>query len=165
MGRRKHLFRPPTLAALAFLLGAAACGEPAPAQNADGLVREPLAIETVAGGRHEFRVEVADSPEERAQGLMLRTEMAADAGMLFEYPAPQYITMWMANTILPLDMVFIAAGGRILNIVERTVPQSTETIPSAAPAMAVLELNAGTAARLGLAVGDLVLHAFFGTAE
>ena len=151
----------PWLAALVL----AACGQSAPAQDADGLVREPLVIETAAGARHEFRVEIAATPEERSQGLMFRTAMAADAGMLFQYPAPQYITMWMANTILPLDMLFIAADGRILNIAARTVPQSRETIPSAAPAAGVLELNGGSAARLGIAAGDLVRHGFFGTAD
>lgn len=154
-----------SLAALLFLLGGAACGERVPAQEADGVPRELLAIETVAGARHEFRVEIADTIEERSQGLMFRSEMAADAGMLFEYAERQYITMWMANTVLPLDMVFIAASGRILNIAERTVPQSRAPIPSAGLAVAVLELNAGTASRLGLAPGDLVLHGFFGTVE
>lgn len=149
-------------AALAAALVAGACDGETQAQAP--VATETLIVETASGARHAFRVEVADEPAERTQGLMFRTEMAADAGMLFEYPAPQTITMWMRNTYLPLDMLFIASDGRILNIAKRTVPESLQTIPSAAPAIAVLELNAGTTDRLGIAAGDRVLHAFFGSA-
>ena len=111
----------------------------------------------------ERALEIADTDEERRTGLMFREEMGADNGMLFEYSEPQYITMWMANTILSLDMFFVGVDGRIINIAQRTVPHSRETISSTEPAISVLEVNAGTASRLGIGPGDLVLHPFFGT--
>ncbi len=109
------------------------------------------------GGReHRFSVEIARTPREHAQGLMFRRRMAADAGMLFVYDPPRPVSMWMRNTYLPLDMFFIAPDGRISHIVERTVPLSEENIPSRGTVRAVLELNAGTAARLGIEPGATV---------
>lgn len=130
------------------------------AADAAGMARQPLEVAT-ATGSHAFTVEVATAPEEQATGLMYRREMAPDAGMLFVYPAGSRITMWMKNTLIPLDMVFIGPTGRITHIVERTVPMSTELIGSNGPARAVLELNAGTASRLGIKVGDQVRHPAF----
>ncbi|MBL8669679.1 MAG: DUF192 domain-containing protein [Alphaproteobacteria bacterium] len=124
---------------------------------------ETLAIES-GGRKHVFKVELADSPAQQSQGLMWRRAMAKDAGMLFDYRRPTQISMWMANTYIPLDMIFIDAGGVIRRIAERTVPLSTETIGSGEPARAVLEVNGGTAAALGIKVGDRVLHARFGRA-
>lgn len=110
-----------------------------------------------SGGKaHTFKVEVATNARQQAQGLMFRRSMAPDAGMLFVYPREERIAMWMKNTFIPLDMVFIARGGRIAKIAERTVPMSEATISSDVPVMAVLELNAGTASRLGLKPGDRV---------
>ena len=105
---------------------------------------------------HRFSVEVALTPREHSQGLMFRRRMAADAGMLFVYDPPRPVSMWMRNTYLPLDMFFIAPDGRIAHIVERTVPLSEENIPSRGTVRAVLELNAGTAARLGIEPGATV---------
>ncbi len=105
---------------------------------------------------HRFSVEVARTPREHSQGLMFRRRMAVDAGMLFVYDPPRPVSMWMRNTYLPLDMIFIAPGGRVSHIVERTVPLSEENIPSHGTVRAVLELNAGTAARLGIAPGATV---------
>lgn len=122
--------------------------------------QDNLAIES-AGGTYEFAVEVAETAEQRAQGLMFRQRLAPDAGMLFLYPAEGRLSMWMMNTFLPLDMLFVAADGRIVDIAQRTVPLSTVSIVSEAKALAVLELNAGTAARLGLAPGDRVRHPAF----
>ena len=113
-------------------------------------------------GPHDFTVEVAKTPEQMEQGLMFRRAMAPDSGMLFEYPAPTAATMWMRNTLIPLDMLFVDAQGRIINIHERAVPLSLEVISAAAPVRAVIELNGGTASRLGIASGDLVRHPFFG---
>jgi len=113
-------------------------------------------------GPHHFAVEVAKTPEQMEQGLMFRRDMAPDSGMLFEYPAPTVATMWMRNTLIPLDMLFVDAQGRIINIHERAVPLSLEVISAAAPVRAVIELNGGTASRLGIAPGDLVRHPFFG---
>lgn len=123
--------------------------------------QDELAIETEAGARHSFRIELAVTSRQQAQGLMYRRAMAADAGMLFIYPAERALAMWMKNTVIPLDMLFIAGDGRVVKLVDRTVPYSLTTISSDGPAKAVLELNGGTAARLGLKAGDLVLHSAF----
>jgi uncharacterized membrane protein (UPF0127 family) len=117
-------------------------------------------LTVVSGGkRHVFQIELAVSPDQMAQGLMFRRQMAADAGMLFLHREARELSMWMKNTFLPLDMIFIAADGRITRIAQRTVPQSLTTISSEGPALAVLELNAGTAERLGIKPGDRVEHA------
>jgi uncharacterized membrane protein (UPF0127 family) len=147
------------MAALALTLVAA----PAWAQP-QTFERDQLTIET-AGGGQQFAVELAVTSEQRAQGLMYRQRMPADAGMLFLYPAVRPVSMWMKNTLIPLDMLFIGDDGRILHIAERTIPGSTATISSMQPARAVLELNGGTAARLKIQVGDRVLYRTFGTAD
>lgn len=116
-----------------------------------------------AAGAHTFKVELALTEAEKAEGLMFRRELAPDAGMLFDMgPGEHIATFWMKNTYLPLDMLFIRADGRIQNIAERTVPQSLDTVPSDGPVKAVLELNGGTAARLGIKPGDMVRHRLFG---
>lgn len=119
-----------------------------------------LTIES-GGQRHRFTIELADTDERRTLGLMYRTTMAADAGMLFDFKIDQPVTMWMRNTRLPLDMLFITRDGRIANIAQRTVPFSETSIYSSGPVRAVLELNGGTAERLGLKPGDRVLHPMF----
>ncbi|MCC7426809.1 MAG: DUF192 domain-containing protein [Alphaproteobacteria bacterium] len=128
------------------------------------LPREDLIIATRDGRQHTFRVEMALRPEQQMVGLMFRTEMGDDEGMLFDWGEPRESAMWMRNTILPLDMIFIAADGRVHRIAERTVPHSLDTISSRGPVRATLEVNAGTAERLGIRVGDLVQHRIFGTA-
>ena len=120
----------------------------------------PLAIET-SGGIRQFTVEVAKTPGQHAQGLMFRRRLAADAGMLFVYPRAGIIVMWMQNTYIPLDMLFIDASFRIAHIVQRTIPLSTETINSLVPALSVLELNAGTVSKLGIKPGDVVVSSAF----
>ncbi len=110
---------------------------------------------------HKFTVEMAVSDRQQAQGLMFRRSMAPNAGMLFDYKRPTRITMWMKNTYIPLDMIFIGADGRIINIAQRTVPLSEATIPSRGRALAVLEVNGGTASRLGIKPGDRVIHPIF----
>jgi len=122
-----------------------------------------LAIES-GGKRIPFKVEIADTDERRALGLMYRTSLPADAGMLFDFKHDQDVAMWMRNTRIPLDMLFIDRTGRIVNIAERAVPFSEATISSAAPVLAVLELNGGTAARLGLKPGDRVIYPLFSDA-
>jgi len=126
--------------------------------RADNLT--PLAIAT-ASGTQRFMVELADTPERRAVGLMHRQSMPADHGMLFDFKADAQVAMWMHNTRIPLDMLFIAKDGRIVNIAERAVPFSETTIPSKGPVRAVLELNGGTSARLGIKPGDRVSHPMF----
>jgi uncharacterized protein len=115
-----------------------------------------------ASGSHHFNIELATAMEQQVQGLMFRRSLAPDAGMLFLYTDDRDIQMWMKNTLIPLDMIFMRADGTILNIAERTVPQSLATISSAGPARAVLEVNGGTAARLGIKPGDHVLYSGFG---
>jgi uncharacterized membrane protein (UPF0127 family) len=115
-----------------------------------------------AHGRHHFTVELAETPAQMQQGLMFRPSLAPDAGMLFDFKVPTVATMWMRNTLIPLDMLFVDANGTIVNIRARAVPESDAIISAAAPVRAVLELNGGTAARLGIAPGDRVLHPIFG---
>lgn len=123
--------------------------------------RSHLTIETAGGARHVFAVELARTTGQQAQGLMFRRRLAADAGMLFIYGGDRPVRMWMKNTLIPLDMLFIERNGRVVHIVERTVPGSLETISADRPVAAVLEVNAGTADRLGIEVGDRVVHPAF----
>jgi uncharacterized protein len=146
---------------LAALFGAAAFGARAELEHYDTAA---LTIATAAGERH-FTVEMAISPRQQEQGLMFRRTLAADAGMLFVFPVTQTAIFWMKNTLIPLDMIFIAADGKIADIHERAVPLSETNIPSKVPVRAVLELNGGTVARLGIKLGDVVHHAVFGTAS
>ncbi len=113
------------------------------------------------GGEHVFRIEIARTPAARQRGLMERRFLAPDAGMLFLYDEPMKIRMWMKNTFIPLDMLFIDAAGVISSIRAHTTPLSTRTIVSSKLVPAVLELNAGTAERLGIKPGDRVLHEAF----
>jgi uncharacterized membrane protein (UPF0127 family) len=122
---------------------------------------EPLAIVTQNGQRHTFQVEVARNDADRARGLMFRTSMAADRGMLFDFGKVDTISMWMQNTYLPLDMLFLRRDGTIARIAADAEPLSTASIPSGEPVLAVLELNGGTAARLGIKAGDRVEHPLF----
>ena len=114
---------------------------------------------------HHFTVEIAETRQQRARGLMFRRKMAPDAGMLFDYRRPKPVAMWMKNTYIPLDMLFIRADGSVESIRERAVPHSLASISSKDKVRAVLELNAGTAARLGIRPGDLVRHRIFGNAD
>ncbi len=126
--------------------------------------QDELVIEGAGGREHRFQIELALEPQQQSQGLMYRKRMAADAGMLFVYQPVRPVSMWMQNTYIPLDMIFIQADGEISKIVERTVPLSRTTISSDRPVRAVLELNGGTAARLDLKPGDRVVHALIGGA-
>ena len=149
---------------LVALLGASVA--PARAQNArqPELPKERLVIVTRDGARHAFLVEMAVTPEQQMIGLMWRPSVPPDGGMLFDWGSPRESQMWMRNTLVSLDMIFIAADGRIHRIAERTVPHSLATISSNGPVRATLEVAAGTAERLGIRVGDRVLHPIFGTA-
>jgi len=122
---------------------------------------EALSIVTQGGQKQSFQVEVARNDEDRAQGLMFRRSMAPDHGMLFDFGRVEPVSMWMQNTYLPLDMLFIRKDGTIARIAANTEPLSTRTIPSGEPVLAVLELNAGTAAKLGIKPGDRVEHPLF----
>jgi uncharacterized membrane protein (UPF0127 family) len=118
---------------------------------------EKLTFET-AGGPRAFQIEVALTPEQRRTGLMYRRTLPEDYGMLFDFGSPQEITMWMQNTYVSLDMVFVSEEGRVTRIAERTEPLSTRIISSGAPARYVVELLGGTARRIGLKPGDRVVH-------
>jgi uncharacterized membrane protein (UPF0127 family) len=119
--------------------------------------RSELTVAT-ARGEHRFRVELARDEAQREMGLQHRPFLAEDAGMLFIFDRPETISMWMLNTLIPLDMIFIGSDGRIVNIAERTRAKSLDAIPSAGPAVAVLEVLGGTSSRLGIRPGDRVAH-------
>ncbi len=121
---------------------------------------DPLTIVTKEG-RHAFQVEIARNDAERAQGLMFRRNLAPDRGMLFDFGRVQPISMWMQNTYIPLDMIFIRADGTIARVAENAEPLSTRTIPSGEPVLAVLEVPGGTAARLGIKPGARIEHPLF----
>jgi uncharacterized protein len=123
-------------------------------------VLEPLQIIT-AGKTHEFQVEIAADDANREHGLMNRRYMPADRGMLFEFEREAVVSFWMKNTYIPLDMVFISRAGIVTNVVADAEPLSERVIPSGPPCAAVLELNGGAAAAIGLKVGDRVRHPFF----
>ena len=112
-------------------------------------------------GQKNFEVEMAVSDQQQSQGLMYRRSMAANAGMLFDYGGLRHIQMWMKNTYIPLDMIFIGPKGKIINIAERTIPHSESIVSSNGRARAVLELNSGTVSRLGIKTGDTVIHSIF----
>jgi uncharacterized protein len=114
-------------------------------------------------GVHVFQVEVAKTEQERATGLMYRKELPEGRGMLFEFSPEQQISMWMKNTFIPLDMIFIRSDGRILRIAENTEPHSEKIISSGGVAKGVLEVIGGTAKKYGIAPGDRVAHPLFGT--
>jgi uncharacterized membrane protein (UPF0127 family) len=121
---------------------------------------QPLEIVTKSGVR-TFSVEIAKTDVERATGLMYRKELADGRGMLFDFTPEQQVSMWMKNTFVSLDMVFITGDGRVLRIAENTEPQSLKIISSGGPARAVLEVVAGTAKKYGIAPGDQVVHPLF----
>lgn len=148
-----------------LLLPFAAAAQPGVNQPQPRLAEEPLVIVTRDGTRHEFRVEMAVRPDDQMIGMMFRTSMQPNEGMLFDWGAPQESSMWMRNTLIPLDMVFITADGRIHRIHERATPLSLSTISSRGPVRATLELQGGTAERLNLRVGDRVEQRIFGTAR
>lgn len=120
----------------------------------------PLTIDAESG-QFEFQVEMAVSPEQRGLGLMFREDLAEDRGMLFDFGKLQRASMWMRNTYVPLDMLFIDPDGRITQIAADTRPLSDAVIASREPVRAVLELRAGVAAKLGIKPGDRILHPLF----
>jgi hypothetical protein len=121
---------------------------------------QPLEIVTKSGV-HVFSVEMATTEEEKTTGLMYRKELADGKGMLFDFSPEQEVSMWMKNTYIPLDMIFIRADGRILRIAQNTEPMSTRIIPSGGLAKGVLEVIAGTAQKYGIQPGDRVGHPLF----
>ncbi len=156
----RHLLRWPRdarAAAVLLLLIVLALAAMGPSRAADQGTVE-IASKT---GVHVFSVELAATDDQRARGLMHRKRLPEGHGMLFDFSPGQEVSMWMQNTLIPLDMIFIRADGRIHRIVENTEPMSTRIISSGGPVHAVLEVNAGTARKLGIAPGDIVSHPIF----
>ena len=160
------------LAIAAFIMGASLALNAAIAYNDDLQPTEPafseesldedkITIKTKDGADLVFHIELATTSDEQAKGLMYRTFMAEDAGMLFLFPGEDMRTFWMKNTYIPLDMIFIAKDGEIQHIHSNAKPQSLTKITSLKPAQAVLEINGGMADKLGIKEGDKVLHPAF----
>jgi uncharacterized membrane protein (UPF0127 family) len=146
------------IAAAAFVVFGIALGGAGGATHA----AEQGTLEIVSkSGVHVFAVEIVSNDADRAKGLMYRKELPEGRGMLFDFQREQDIAMWMKNTYIPLDMIFITGDGRIRRIAENTEPLSERIIPSGGPVRGVLEVIGGTARRLGLAPGDRVAHPIF----
>ena len=124
------------------------------------LPRADIQVITVSGS-HDFKVWIADTEPSRERGLMFVKSLPAGHGMLFLFEEPQFASFWMKNTYLSLDIVFIGPDGKVVNIAHDTEPLSLRTVESDAPVLGVLELVAGTAAKIGLSIGDRVLHPAF----
>ena len=151
---------------LFFLLFLFAC-EPANSYQ-DGqpqdLPLETLSVET-ATGVQTFGVQIAKTLRQKQTGLMFRTEMPADQGMMFTYKYPEVVGFWMRNTYIPLDIIFVRADGTIANIARNTIPMSLDNVSSDGYVTGVFEINGGLAETLGIEPGDKVLHRHFKTGE
>ena len=144
-----------------MVIGALFCAAGAAAAASVSFEESPLTVDG-ANGQFEFVVELAVSPAQRSQGLMFRESLEEDRGMLFDFGRPQRASMWMRNTYVPLDMLFIASDGRITQIAANTQPLSDAVVASREPVRAVLELRGGVSAKLGIEPGDRVIHPLFG---
>ncbi|MBF8269175.1 MAG: DUF192 protein [Gammaproteobacteria bacterium] len=140
-----------------FLAGMLGCSEIVRAESA----LEPLTIRTAAGKEISYQVEIADTNDSRRRGLMYRMEMPTNQGMLLDFGSAQKVAIWMKNTYLALDIIYIDAAGIITRIVPDAVPHSTALMPSDNKVRAVLEVNAGQADYHGISIGDRVLHHAF----
>jgi uncharacterized membrane protein (UPF0127 family) len=118
-------------------------------------------VATGDGGRHAFTVEMAVTPEQLAQGLMFRRDLPAGTGMLFDFGSPRQVSMWMKNTLIPLDMLFMDRAGQVIHVEQYAVPGTLEPRGPAGQVLGVLELPAGTARRLGIKPGDRAIHSMF----
>jgi uncharacterized protein len=128
------------------------------------LPKEKLVIIGHDGKEHVFNVEMAITPDQQTVGEMFRTSIPEDGGMLFDWGRPQQTQMWMKNTLISLDMIFINSNGTIRSIAENAVPRSLAVIDAGGSVRAALEVNAGTTAKLGIRVGDTVKQRIFGNA-
>ena len=155
-------YRRQLLSVLGALAAAPAWAQPGVDRPQPRLPTERLVIVSADGRRHEFTVEMAVSPDHQMIGLMFRTDVPENEGMLFDWGAPRESSMWMRNTLVPLDMLFIAADGRVHRIAERTTPHSLAPIDSRGPVRATLELRGGITERLNIRVGDRAQHRIFG---
>jgi len=155
---RHSATRPVNFISQAVLLCLVLASSSLQASNAIASPDDILGIQVSGDTARQFRVHLAQSPQQRAQGLMYVRTMPKDVGMLFVYDHPTVINMWMKNTYIPLDMIFIGKDGRILKIARNAVPLSLDTISSDDPAIGVLEINGGVSDSLGLAPGQKVSH-------
>lgn len=130
------------------------------ASAAENLKIEGLDVVTRHGIRR-FAVEIADTPATQEQGLMYRKKLGAGRGMLFDFHTPQSVSFWMRNTLIPLDIIFIDADGRIVSVARNAKPMSDDLIPSGGPVLGVLELRGGRFAEIGAQVGDQVRERIF----
>jgi uncharacterized protein len=128
------------------------------------LPTENITVDT-AKGHTVFKVEIAGDHASQEKGLMFRKKMAPNAGMIFDFHQEVMTSFWMKNTILPLDIIFIRTDGTVSSVAANAVPMSETPIPSSEPVRAVLELNAGRAAQIGMVPGDKVHSAIFGRAR
>ncbi len=149
------------LCACAVLCAAAARAQDAAPEPLSAFPQSLLAIRTAAGNVVNFKIWTADSPRREEQGLMFIREMDEHAGMLFAFPGNQQPTMWMKNTYLSLDLLFIDARGRINYIAAQATPLSLDIIQSPKPSYAVLELKGGACDHLGIKIGDTVVYSIF----
>lgn len=133
-----------------------ASAAPEPVLPLSAFPRERIAIETRSARRHVFEAWRADTPQTRAQGLMFVKSLPSDQAMIFVYGPPQRVGMWMKNTLIPLDMLFVDDGGCVVKVHERARPGDLATIAADVPVVLVVELAGGTAASLGLGQGDRV---------
>ena len=122
---------------------------------------EKITILRADGQKVDLDVEIADTPELRTIGLMFRKSMPENAGMLFLFDREEPRAFWMKNTLIPLDMIFVRRDGSIVNIAEKAIPHNETPVPSTGPAIAVLEINGGRAAELGLKAGDIIHYKSF----
>jgi uncharacterized membrane protein (UPF0127 family) len=146
------------LAAVALLTVARADSRTDAIRPLTSFPKERIAVETRSARRHLFDAWRADTPATRAQGLMFVRDMRADQAMIFVYPSSQIVAMWMKNTLIPLDMLFVDEGGCVVTVHERAEPGSLDPIAADAPVVLVVELVGGTAKSLGIAPGDRVLR-------
>ena len=163
MNGRIHFHRPtvPAFALLVLMMGL--LSPAARASNVGSLASQKLQAVTVVtqNGDQTFTAEFASTPAQRARGLMFRTRLPERQGMLFDFRRDQEIRMWMKNTLIPLDMIFIQSDGRIHRIEQNTKPGSLRPISSNGAVRAVLEMRAGTSKKFGVTVGDRVIHPLF----
>lgn len=141
--------------AAAMALGQAGCATAAAPPKL-----EPLEVVTPQG-RTKFMVEVVDNDATREKGLMFRKSLAADRGMLFDFKKPREVYFWMRNTLIPLDIIYIKADGRVLSIARNARPHDETPLPSGGPILGVLEISGGRAAEIGVLPGDRVIHRIF----
>ena len=146
---------------MALMAATAACSTASSdARNPQGPT-EPLDVVAHDGKVRHFKVEVVDNDDSRERGLMFRMSLAPNAGMLFDFKTPQGVSFWMKNTYIPLDIIFIGSDGHILNIARQARPMDESNLPSAGPALGVLEIAGGRAAQLDIEPGDLVCNRIF----